>query len=298
MIRRRLLVATTVLPPAALAAALAAVLAAPAARAASLEDQVEERLLGAWVVTGTELRSDCNGGATNNRVNGAFVKSDGRFGFAPGELAKVERVDARRSRLDVRLALAEPVLAARREGPFTLYDERRCSVDLEIEVPREAVKAKDVAEIEKRLTPVLERFATADAARDAERFNGRVRESFPEDYDRTLREYGAWRAEQTNAAVQAALDRARDEAGRVGERMQTDAPYLQGFAAGFDDARAGAYGSCETLVARVPGARPSEKNETDEQRRIRLGRNDGFALGLWLDALRRLPGCFVPVPRP
>ncbi len=292
MVRNRLvffaavLAATTVLPPA----------AAPAARAASLEDQVEERLLGAWVVTGTELRADCNGGATNNRVNGNLVKSDGRFGFEPGELAKVERVDARRSRLDVRLVLAEPLLAARRDGPFTLYDERRCVVDLEIEVPREVVKEKDVAGVETRLAPVIERFATADAARRAPRYNGREREPFPEDYDRTLREHAAWSAERTNQAVQAALDRARDEAGRVGERLQADVTYLKGFATGIEEARDGAYASCETLVARVPGSRGPEKDETDEQRRVRLGRNDGYALGLWLDALRRLPSCFVPVP--
>lgn len=286
------------LPPSAVfAAALAAAFAGIApARTASLEDQLEERLLGAWIVVATELRSDCDGGFTNNRLNGTLVRSDGQFGFGPGELAKVERVDAKRSRLDLRLRLAEPLLAARRDGPFTLFDERRCGVDLEIEIPREAVKAKDVDEIERRLAPLLVRYATEDAARRDDTFNGRERDPYPAGYDRTLREHAAWRAEQTNVAVQAALDRARDEAGRVGDRMQSEPAYLAGFAAGFADGRGETYASCETLVGRVPAASRGGKDETAEQKKTRQGRDDGYALALWLDALRRLPGCFVPVP--
>lgn len=282
----------------ALALAAAACLApAGSAAASSLEDRIEERMLGAWVVIGTEIRSDCNGSFTNNRVNGTLVAGRGRRAFQPGELGKVERVDAKRSRLDLKITLAEPVLGPRQDGPFTLYDELRCQVELEIEMPREVMKEKDIAGIERRLAPVLARFATADEARDAKGWNQREREPYPADYERTRARHAAWKAEQVNLAVRASLERHREEAQRVVDRIRGDATYLAGFARGVEEGRERRDDGCESLISRNPrGSRSAAKDETPGQRQERQGWEDGWTLAVALDGLQRLAGCLVPVP--
>ena len=44
------------------------------------------------------------------------------------------------SGLDVNLTLVEPFLPSFVDGPFTVYDQRRCRVQLNFEVPREVRK--------------------------------------------------------------------------------------------------------------------------------------------------------------
>jgi hypothetical protein len=208
--------------------------------ASGLERDIKSRWLGAWVVTTVETYSDCSGNYTNNRVNGTLVKSRGSQRFFSGELAKVEKINAKRSRIDVHLTLAEPLLVSYQEGPFTLYREAYCRVELEVVVPREVVRGKNTQHIDESLLLALERYATEDTAMSSARWNGREREPYPQDYDRTLAELELWRAEQTNAAVRAQLDRAREETSRLADRVSSDPDYLAGFGSAIllDDARA------------------------------------------------------------
>jgi hypothetical protein len=268
---------------------------------AGLEDELEARWLGAWVVTAVETYSDCAGLATPNRLNGRRVHSRGRRAFKPGEVARVEKVDAKRSRLDLRVALAEPLLASRQDGPFTLYDEVQCPMELEVELPRAMVKGDDMAGIEKLLSPILLRFDTEDEAKRAKLWNRRRRDPYPQGYERTLAEHAAWRAQQTNAAVEAALERAREEAGRVAERMGSDADYVAGFVKGVEAGRGARSPSCEQLVNRnlappVRSGQAAGAAANAAQTRWTQGFQDGQTLALSLDQLRRLPGCFVEVP--
>jgi len=158
--------------------------------ASRLEQNLESRWLGAWVVTTVETQSDCNDSFTANRVNGRLVSSRGGHRFEKGELARVERVDAKRSRVDLRLSITEPVLRSYSDGPFTLYEEATCRIEIEVEIPRDMVKAKDASSIDRTLAPLLERFATLEQAERSRRFNGRRRDDYPEDYERTLAEHG------------------------------------------------------------------------------------------------------------
>lgn len=277
------------------------------APAGGLEDALESRWLGAWVVTQVETYSDCMGVYTNNRVNGRLVSSRSGRRFKPGELAKVEKVDAKRSRLDLHLTLQEPLLVSRQDGPFTLYDEARCHIELEVELPRKLVSKDDVNGIERALSPILVRFNTVEEAQQSQAWNRRQREPYPKDYERTLAEHAAWRAQQTNAAVQARLDRARDEAARVGERLSGDDNYLGGFARGVEAARAVNPGGCRDMLTRdlrpsavrapqgVPQALANLAGKSEEGRWA-SGYQDGQILFFSLDMLRRLPQCFVPVP--
>lgn len=282
-------------------ALVAGSLVAPA-RAGRLEEALENRWLGAWVVTNVETYSDCAALRTHNRVNGKLVSGRGRYRFKPGELAKVEKVDAKRSRLDLHLSLEEPLLAARQDGPFTLYDEVRCHMELEVELPRKLVSGDDVNGIEQLLAPVLARFAAADEAQQSRAWNRRKMQAYPKDYERTLAEHAAWRAEQTNALVQSRLDRSRDEAARVTERLNGDADYLAGLARGVEAARGVSPGGCSDLIARDPARAASQAPQNlvaqvTSKDRWGRGYQDGQILFFSLDGLRRLPSCFVPVPR-
>jgi len=283
-----------------------AVLALPLpGRAGGLQDRLEARWRGAWVVTSAETYSDCAGAYSDNRVNGRYVSSRSRQRFRPGELAKVDSVDLKRSRFDLRLTFAEPILASRQDGPFTLFDEASCRVEFQMEVPREMVKSEDVVGIEGLLRPVLQRHATEDAARASSGWNHREREPYPRDYERTLAEHAAWKAQQTNAAVQARLDVLVDETSRIPERIGSDPDYLAGFVQGVEAGRAPHPVSCPDLLRGITVAAPAPPSgaaahaaSNDRQARRDRGYQDGARLALGLDAMRRLPGCFVTVPEP
>ena len=298
----------------------AAAVAAGAARAGGFQDTLASRWRGAWVVTNAETYSDCAGSYTGNRINGRLVSGRGMLRFKAGELAKVDSVDLKRSRLDLRLSFPEPVLRSYTDGPFTLYDETQCRVEMEVELPREMVKGQDVMGVENLLRPVIERHATEDAARSSKGYNDRHRESYPADYKQTLAQHSAWRAEQTNIAVKGSIDRLVDETSRITERIGGEPDYLSGFVQGVEAGRAPHPVTCPDLIALssatppgyampgsgnvAPAARHGQKPgtvspiSTEEQARRQRGYQDGLRLALGLDALRRLNGCYVTVPDP
>lgn len=267
-------------------------LAAPAA--ADVEDTLNARWRGAWVVVEVPVQSDCAGIYTDNDVAGTRVSSRGARRFAEGELARVERIGAKRARLDLFLDLAEPVLEPHREGPFTLYEEKRCKAQLKVELPPEVVR--DAARAEAAVSALLELHPSPEAAEAAAGWNRRRREPYPEDYERTLAEHAAWKAEQVNAEVQEKLDRASEEGIRVADRIDDDPEYLQGFAAGVERARhTYRRDDCEALLdtsfPAFEGQPPGGKDRDWER-----GYEDGQRLVYNLELLRRLPRCFVPVP--
>jgi hypothetical protein len=273
------------------------------AAASELERSVESRWRGAWILTNVDTYSDCSGIHTNNRVNGSLVTSRGRMRFRPGELEQVIRVDLKRSRLDLMLSLPEPILTSFQDGPFTLYNEARCLMELEVELPREVVSGSNLDGIDTALRPILKRHTSQDEAMQAKAWNRRKRDAYPADYDRTLAEHAAWKAEQANAAVQARIDQAMTETSRLTDRVSADADYLKGFAAGIAAMRAVDLGRCGDLMSRdfsgLPPApaRVAVAGFTGEAAsRYNNGYQDGERLVFGLESLRRLPQCMVQVP--
>lgn len=266
--------------------------------AGALEAEIESRWLGAWVLTRTESYSSCSGLYTNNRVNGTFIRSSGAVAFEPGELAKIDKIDVNRSRVDVLVAVAEPVLLDEAEGPFTLYHEATCRVEFEIEVPRAVVKSHDADAMDRAIAAVLARFATPEEATAAAAYNARVRREYPDDYDLTLAALDVWRAERTNDAVRSGLDAATETAARLADRIDGDPVYLAGFSTGVERARSTVRDECATLVTvDLDALEPRFRHDmTPEERRRLRGEADGASLVTALAMLRRLPACFVPVP--
>jgi len=278
-----------------------AALSAPAF-AGQLEDTLESRWRGAWVLTVTDIYSDCAGTYTGNNANGDLVRSRGRYRFRKGELAQVKDFDLEHSGMELSLILSEPLLLSYQDGPFTLYKEARCLTSLNVEVPRSVVKSKDPSQVEAALSPLLIRFTTDDAAMDSRAWNHREREPYPEDYDHTLAEHAAWKAEQTNAAIQARIDEASQETSKITERVNSDHDYLKGFAAGIEAVRGLELSSCDAFLdhsfqnivpkpPQLPVALIGSAAAEYQQ-----GFQDGGRLVFGLESIRQLPNCMVPVP--
>lgn len=253
--------------------------------AADVEDTLNGRFRGAFVVVEVPLASDCAGIYNDNDLTiGGKTTGSGSHRFAAGELARVERVDVKRNRVDVFLDLVEPILVERRDGPFTLYDELECKAQLKVPAKGEGERA---SVLDTLVTP----FDHERSARGSKLWNGRVRAGYPKNYDKTLAEYQVWKAAQVNVAVQARIDRAIEEAARFQDQLRSSPEYLAGFAAGMERVRSRSYSSCEGLLSE--GFYPDSKSgESGDYRR---GYEDGQRLGYNLGLLRRLRGCFVPV---
>jgi hypothetical protein len=258
-----------------------------ATRAAGLEENLNAHWRGGWVVVNLPVSSSCDGFYNDNLVVGDRVESSAPRRFAAGELARVERIAARRGRLDVFLDLAEGVLEEHRDGPFTLYEPKECRVQLKVPV----TERSDAAAAEARLDELLRLHGSRGEAEASSAWNRRHREPFPADYERTLAAYGVWKANQVNTAVQARMADAIEEAARIDDRLRSDPTYLEGFAAGVDKARDRYLGDCPTLLRATFS--PDSHGEDADWRR---GYEDGQRLAWNLELLRKLKGCFVLVP--
>ncbi|MCI0409172.1 MAG: hypothetical protein L0191_11535 [Acidobacteria bacterium] len=284
------------------AAILALVTMSAPVLAGQLEDVLESRWRGAWVLMTTDIYSDCAGNYTRNDVNGELVRSQGRFRFRRGELAQVKDFDLERSGLELALSLPEPLLMSYEDGPFTLYEEVRCLASLDVELPRAVVKGNDPRRIEAALQPLLLRFVSEESATQSRFWNHRERGEYPDDYDRTLARHAAWKAEQTNAAIQARIDQATEEASRITGRVNSDHDYLKGFSAGIEAVRARDLSECDALLSHSfqsivpkPPQLPAAL-QGPAAAEFQRGFQDGGRLVFGLESMRQLPKCMVPVP--
>lgn len=253
---------------------------------ANVEDDLNARWRGHAVVAKLALASDCNGFYNDNDVQGTALDSRADRRFPPGELATVDHVTTHWTRIDVFLDLSEPVLWPLHDGPFTLYEERRCKVQLKLNLPKDVVKRTTPAH--EAVLQVLELYDSAEQARASARWDRRRRESYPADYARTVAEHAAWQAAQRNDAVGGKLDNAIEDAQRTLAGLRDEPDYLSSFA---DGARERPYFSdCDAAL----GAYFSPKKGGKD----RHGYEDGQRLAWDLEVARMLKGCFAPPPPP
>jgi len=265
------------------------------------EDAVRARWRGAWVVVGTEIYSDCSGRYYTNKLSGTLVTNRGGHRFLPGEIGKVQRVQLKKKKVDLMVSLDVPLLVSHQDGPFTLYNERACAVSLEIQIPRDMTKTKNVGAIDGLMTEIVDRFGTREAALGADDWNGRETEPFPEDYELTLARHAAWRAEQTNLAIDRKRESAFEQVKSTGKAIDDDPDYLAGLAAGVDQMNRWEAKACGQLMARgfdsVRKKAPEDRRaDTVEDGRWRKGYEDGQRLVYSIVLLEKLEGCYVPVP--
>jgi hypothetical protein len=269
--------------------------------AGAFEDAVRARWRGAWVVVGSEIYSDCSGGYYTNQLSGTLVTNRGGHRFLPGEIGKVQRVQLKKKKVDLMISLDVPLLVSHQDGPFTLYDERACAVSLEIQFPQDMTKAKDVGGIDALIAEIVDRYDTREAALDADGWNERETEPFPEDYELTLARHAAWRAEQTNLAIDRQREAAFEQVKSTGKAIDDDPEYLAGLAAGVDEMNRWEAKECSRLISRgfdaVRKKAPEDRRaDTPEDGQWRKGYEDGQRLVYSIVLLERLEGCYVPVP--
>lgn len=271
------------------------VAAAPAA--ADLEADLAARWRGSWALTRTEVWSDCGSLYTNNAVRGRLVTGKGDHRFAPGEVVRVDKLTLARARIDLLVSVDEPLRLEHQDGPFTLYDQAGCRVELRIEVPRELITGRALDDLDGAVAAALDRQASPDEARAAEGWNGREVEPLPADYAATLARHQAWKAAQVNVAVGAKVDDAIEQAARIAHRVDRDPEYLAGFGEGAERAQDAYFGDCDWLLASTVYAFTSSP-PGGRDRAWRDGFDDGQRLVYYLELARRLRGCFVPLPPP
>lgn len=282
-------------------AVLAVAMGAAAGVAEDLEEALRQRWTGAWVVTAVETSSDCAGFATNNEVRGELVRSKGSHAFEAGEVAQVEKLNVKSDRVDLFLLLGEPILLTRQDGPFTLYGEKVCKVQLMIATPKRLGTAADRAGVEEVVLRALKPFSRREEAQRSPSWNGRRRDPLPADYDLTLARHAAWRAEQENARFAQLRERATEDAAAALARVIDDPSYLAGFGAGVEAVRSWRSGSCSALGSStadsVVRSAPRERDgDGAEDKTWRRGYRDGQELAYALTLLREVRGCFVLVP--
>jgi len=223
---------------------LCAFLAAGAAHA-DVESDLRSELVGRFGLAKGELVSECTDHFTDMQVVGGRLTGGTGVRLEPGELVKIDNVKVgAMAGLDVNLTLVEPFLLSFEDGTFTVYDQRRCRVQLNFEVSRDV--RKDVAKSLSAIAGVIDLFDDAGAAKKAG-WNRRKVEPYPKDWEKTKREYQAWKLTQVNAAVRAKTAYVLDEARRVLNYMPGDDDYLFSFAAGAR-ARSDSWSSCEAML--------------------------------------------------
>jgi hypothetical protein len=263
--------------------------AAPRLARADAEGDLRAQWQGAYVVTRAMLLSECTDHFTENEVSGGRVTGGGGgnvLRFAPGEIADIDKVEVTWTRIDVSLTFLEPFRVTWKDGPYTLYDQRRCRAKLRFDLPRDV--RKDAAKASAAISALLEAFPNEGAARHTASYNKRRVEAFPADWERTKAEYDVWRASRVNAKVQEKIDTVLREGQDAINNTRDDDEYQRCFGRGVRSRSYQTFGSCELLLDSYFIVNGSCKNQR--------GFEDGQHLAWTVGMVRALGGCFVPAP--
>jgi hypothetical protein len=223
-------------------------MAAGFSSASELGDRLGRELKGGWGVLEVEVYSACGGTYSDNQVGAAGVASKAPHHFAAGELVKINNVKVKRQRVDLMLTLDAPLRVSQMDGPFELFDQRSCKVQLMVYVPRELVKKADLEGLLTEVKKHITLYASRDDAELSGDWNGREIEPLPDDYDQTLHRHAVWKAEQTNTAVREGIEHALSEAAEAVEDLDDDADYLAGFGEGAEEMGEFSITSCDSLL--------------------------------------------------
>jgi hypothetical protein len=263
--------------------------------ASELGESLNRELAGGWAVLEVEIHSSCGGTYSDNTVGSVGVSSKAENRFSEGELVKIDKVKVKRQRVDLLLTIAVPLRQARMDGPFELYDDLECRAQLIFPVGRQQVKTADLQGILTSIAEKLTVYRSFAEATESEAWNGREPDPLPSDYETTLQSHAVWKAEQTNAAVRQAIDRALSAAAHVADDLDDDADYLEGFAQGAEEMSSFSITDCSSLLS-VSYSVYHETAPKDRSSRWRNGYDDGQELVFHVLVADRLRACRVPVP--
>jgi hypothetical protein len=275
-----------------------AALAGPAtpAAASAAEDALRVSWVGRWVVLETAALSNCDERYTNNRMRGPLPDSHGRHRFEPGELGRVDNLHLQRSRIDLLVGLDEPLRVELRDGPFQLFEQLGCRVEVELPVPRAAVRRGAVKQLDALIRNILEPHEDRTAAAASPSWNRRQVEPLPADHDERLAAYEAWKQEQLYRALRDRLHEALDRAADIAHRTDDGVAYARGLASGAREADRNRFTSTDCVE--LPSVHFSERRDKapedldeSDKRDWRDGFEDGQRLLFEITLARRLERC-------
>lgn len=258
---------------------------------AGLQDDLNARWRGAWLIITGDIYSNCNGLTTDNRISGDLVSANGRFAFDPGELAQIRKIDVKRNRVDVSLDLNEPLLIEYQDGPFVLYREASCEAELEVDSGDSKTKDLGVAGVEARFSEWFERYARLDDARQSPSYNRRVREDYPDDYDITLAEYEHWKIAQHDQLVADRIADSNEKTSYLLAQVRPDAEFGAGLSKGISEMREAMSDNCDVLVSSSPATFGKSAEAPSEY--WGDGYTTGQQLAYHIELSRRLGSCFI-----
>jgi len=261
---------------------------------AGLQDDLNARWRGAWVIVTGELYSNCNGLATNNRISGDLISGNGRYTFEPGELARITKVDAKRRRVDVFLDIHEGMLIEYQDGPFTLLREASCPVELLLDYGDARTRDLGVTGIEEQFNQWFERYARLEDAEDSPRWNERLRDDYPVGYQETLVAYEAWKVEQHNRLVEQKIEESIEQTSYLLAQVSSDSEFGSGLGYGISAMREDISNDCDRLVVSNSStfARSYDAPNPDWGN----GYKTGQQLAYHIELTRRLSGCYIDAP--
>jgi hypothetical protein len=264
--------------------------------AARPEEELRAAWVGHWVVLRTAALSNCDERYTNNRMRGPQPSSGGRHRFDPGEMGRLNNLHLQRARIDLLVTLLEPLRVELRDGPFQLYEQLECRVELEVPAPREAVRQGATDQLDGLIQAVLERHEAGAAADASPIWNRRRVEPLPDDHEERLAAYHAWKQEQLYIALRGRLAEALDRAADITSDGDRSVAYAEGLLLGMRELERHSFYStdCVDLPGEQihPGWRkaPEELDKRDA-RDWRDGFEDGQRLRFEVALARRIERC-------
>ncbi len=262
--------------------------AVPSPARADAEGDLRARWAGATVITKVPVFSECTDHFTDNTVPpGGLPRADG-LRFGAGEIATVDKIDVTWTRIDVSITFLELYRVTWTDGPYTLYDQRRCRVQLKLELPRDV--RKDAGKASAAIAALLEAFPKAADARHAASYNGRRVEAYPANWERTRAEYETWHAARVNGAIDERMASLLREAQDTIDRGREDEGYQRCFGKGARSRSYQSFGSCESVLNGYFVSSGSCENQR--------GFEDGQRVAWTVGMVRALGACRVPVGPP
>ena len=258
---------------------------------ADLQDDLNARWRGAWLIITGDISSNCNGLTTDNRISGDLLSTNGRFAFEQGEIVQVKKIDARRRRVDVLLDLREGVLIEYQDGPFALYREASCDVELEIDFGSSRTRDIGIEGVEAQFGEWFERYARLDDAMQSANYNHREREDYPEDYASTLAAYEDWKIDQHNLLVADRIADSTEKTSLLVAQVHADNEFGAGLSKGISEMREAMSDNCDRLVSSSPATFGKSAEAPNED--WADGYTTGQQLAYHIELSRRLGRCFI-----
>jgi hypothetical protein len=214
--------------------------------AASVESELQAALTGRSALSRGALVSECTDHFTNMKVVGGRLAGGTGSGFSSGELVTIDKVSiGLMSGLDVNLTIVEPFLLSWEDGPYTVYDKRRCRVQLNFEVGRDV--RRDRAKAQAAIEAVLATFAGEAQAKASPEWNERRVKPYPKDWEQTKVAYEKYRMAKRNEAVRQKTEEVLALAAQTLRYMDSDDDYLISFAAGAR-AHSESWSDCDAML--------------------------------------------------